>query len=144
MLQQDGILANQSLLLVHVSAFWVVTLMQLASSALSTVLAEQIHDKDYSHASLALSQQILDLCIISVWFVIMLTMFVMFVKYGTPLSQRERSAMTMRFLETFNKKQLEKGRNHQSHLTTSSSIAIAASAHGGGHSSQELKAQRWQ
>ena len=43
----------------------------------------------------------------------MLTMLTMFVRFGTPLSSAEKSAISMRFLLSFNAKEFGKKRGNQ-------------------------------
>jgi len=69
---------------------------------------EKFHDARTTN--LALTQQWLDISIVLVFAVIMLTMLVMFVKFGSPLSSAEKSAISMRFLLKFNAAEFGKKR----------------------------------
>jgi len=98
----DGFLANRCLIHVHLLAFWVSSILEVANCTVVTILAVQIHNEDFSGQKLALTRAFLDSLLILDFVFIMTTMLIMLVKYGTPLSSGEKSAISMRLLLEFN------------------------------------------
>lgn len=110
LLAADGILASKRLLGLHVVCFWIVSGLEIASMIVTILLNQDFKDSKELNKNLALAQQYLDVTISTVFFLIMLTMLVMFVKFGTPLSSAEKSTISMRFLLNFNAEEFGKKR----------------------------------
>ena len=56
----DGFLANRCLIHVHLLAFWVSSILEVANCTVVTILAVQIHNEDFSGQKLALTRAFLD------------------------------------------------------------------------------------
>ena len=108
LLASDGILASKHLLILHVICFWIASLLEVANMIVTFILDDNLQDKQIpseatpSDNNLAFAQQWIDIVLTSVFAIIMATMLVMMVKFGTPLSSAEKSQINMRFLLNFN------------------------------------------
>ena len=112
LLAADGIIASKHLLVLHVTCFWVVSILEVATAVVTILFNSNFNNKLISKRSnsLALAQQWLDISALFVFAVLMVTMLTMFVRFGTPLTSAEKSTISMRFLLNFNAEEFGKKR----------------------------------
>lgn len=102
MLTAEGYLASQFLIYLHLGSFWCCSLLYIASFVVNLMLDFQTSQGDFSNNGLALARSVTDTIILLTLLVIMVTMMIMYVRFGTPLSSAQNSSMKMRLLEEFN------------------------------------------
>ena len=112
LLAADGIIASKHLLVLHVTCFWVVSVLEVATAVVTILFNSNFNKQLISKRSnsLALAQQWLDISALFVFAVLMVTMLTMFVRFGTPLTSAEKSAISMRLLLNFNAEEFGKKR----------------------------------
>ena len=85
-LEKENIIASRTLVMIHLTTFWIVSLLGFAMSTIQIYTYEQNERQLNQHITLV--QQIIAILILLTWSVMMSTILVMFIKNGTPLSNK--------------------------------------------------------
>lgn len=99
-LDGQGITTSKLLLMVHLISFWIVSFLQAANLVVTVLIHnnDTVTETNPSQNKLIKTEVWLDMLTTFTFFLIMLTMFIMFVRYGTSLSPQEKSKLTLQFL----------------------------------------------
>jgi uncharacterized membrane protein len=114
LLVADGIIASRGLMVVHLATFYIVSTLLIIAVVLAGITYSQTQQGGYKSA-LATTVQYVDIAGLATYWVMMMSMMVMLVKYGTPMTSAEKAAISMRFILTFNAEQFAETHSKKSH-----------------------------
>ena len=89
LLVADGIVASNILITIHCLTFWIVSILDVISLIVNLFRGDP---------AAVIASQYLNVITVITFFAMMVTMLVMFVKFGTPLSSAEKTAYSMRLI----------------------------------------------
>ena len=115
-LESEGIIPNRTLVIIHLTTFWIVSLLGIAMIIIQIYTFQQ--EESQLDLDVTLVQQIIAIFILLTWFVMMSTILVMFIKNGTHLTPKQKLGISMRFVQLF-KEQQQQGAIHLTSITTS-------------------------
>ena len=102
LLVADGIIASDLLMMIHLTSFWVVSILDIGAcfAALFVITGSTIHGKKNDKGQIA--KEYISASVIVTFAIMMVTMLAMFIKHGTLLSPAEKAKISMRFIKQFN------------------------------------------